>query len=391
MDALLALRILVVDDDAATRSAATALFEQLDLRLSEHDDRKVHPQIDYARTSEEALGKLAARAPDLVLLGDPLVGASCLDVLTQVSVAAPDALTLIMTERLALESVVAASKRGAYDFLAKPLQLEPFRATIGDAFRQLVRRRQARRQAEEKRRIRFEFVSVLAHELKAPLAAVEGYLLAMQDQTLGLNVQSYQPMIERSIVRLTAMREMVVDLLDLARLESAQRKREFERLDVVEVARSVIETVRGEAEARKVTLLVHADGPVPMVADRAEIELVISNLLTNAIKYNRDGGRVDLRVLARGSLVDLEVSDTGIGMTAEEAGRLFKEFSRIRNEKTRLIPGSGLGLSMVRKVALLYGGDAQVTSQPDAGTTVKVSFKAAPPTAPSSAEAPVGV
>ena len=355
MDALLALRILVVDDDAATRSAATALFEQLDLRLSEHDDRKVHPQIDYAGTSEEASGKLAARAPDLVLLGDPLVGASCLDVLTQVSVTAPDALTLIMTERLALESVVAASKRGAYDFLAKPLQLEPFRVTIGDAFRQLVRRRQARRQAEEKRRIRFEFVSVLAHELKAPLAAVEGYLLA------------------------------------LARLESAQRKREFERLDVVEVAHSVIETVRGEAEARKVTLLVHADGPVPMVADRAEIELVISNLLTNAIKYNRDGGRVDLRVLARGPLVDLEVSDTGIGMTAEEAGRLFKEFSRIRNEKTRLIPGSGLGLSMVRKVALLYGGDAQVTSQPDAGTTVKVSFKAVPPTAPSSAEAPVGV
>ena len=101
-----------------------------------------------------------------------------------------------------------------------------------------------------------------------------------------------------------------------------------------------------------------------MMADRGEIEMILNNLVSNAVKYNRDGGRVDVTLRPDAGAVLIAVADTGIGMTAEEAGRLFGEFVRIKNDQTRHILGSGLGLSIVKKLAALYNGEAWVTSEP---------------------------
>ncbi len=109
-----------------------------------------------------------------------------------------------------------------------------------------------------------------------------------------------------------------------------------------------------------------------MRADQGEIEMILSNLLSNAVKYNRPGGRVDLTLAGDGQQVTITVADTGIGMTPEETARLFGEFVRIRNPQTLHIIGSGLGLSIVKKLAMLYDGDVAVESQPDAGSTFRV-------------------
>ncbi|HWT80198.1 MAG TPA: ATP-binding protein, partial [Candidatus Methylomirabilis sp.] len=101
----------------------------------------------------------------------------------------------------------------------------------------------------------------------------------------------------------------------------------------------------------------------------------LNNLLSNAIKYNRQGGRVTLTVGVQNGHVRLAVSDTGIGMTAQEAGQLFQEFYRVKNPHTRTILGSGLGLSIVKKVAVLYGGDVSVKSEPGVGSTFTVLLK----------------
>jgi signal transduction histidine kinase len=234
--------------------------------------------------------------------------------------------------------------------------------------------RRARASEEEKRRIRFEFVRVLGHELKAPLAAVEGYLLAIREKTLGEELSAYDVMIERSLVRLAGMRKLIVDLLDLTRLESGQRRRELERLDVREIAHAALETVRAEAERRRISVTLHGEGPVPFTGDRGELELVMNNLVTNAVKYNRDEGKVEISLELSGGTLRLRVSDTGIGLTPEDQARLFQDFVRIKNEKTRAIGGSGLGLSTVRKVAQLYGGDATVRSEFGVGSTFEVTL-----------------
>ena len=117
------------------------------------------------------------------------------------------------------------------------------------------------------------------------------------------------------------------------------------------------------------------NSPVVMTADRGEIEIILNNLITNAVKYNKDNGTVDISIVDSNGTVTITVSDTGIGMTQEEASRLFNDFVRIKNVKTKQILGSGLGLSTVKKIALLYDGDVSVSSKPDEGSTFSVELK----------------
>ena len=93
------------------------------------------------------------------------------------------------------------------------------------------------------------------------------------------------------------------------------------------------------------------------------------------MKYNRDGGRVTIAIDRASAAWRVRVSDTGIGLSADDAGRLFQDFVRIKNEQTRAIPGTGLGLSIVKKLAQLYGGDASVESEPGTGSTFTVTLK----------------
>jgi signal transduction histidine kinase len=124
-----------------------------------------------------------------------------------------------------------------------------------------------------------------------------------------------------------------------------------------------------------VTLGFHPKGPVIIDADAGELEIMFNNLVSNAIKYNLDNGSVTVTVEQDAESVTIAVRDTGIGMSAEEMGKLFGEFSRIKNEKTRNILGSGLGLSILRRLAGLYGGSVKVQSSPGEGTTFTVVLK----------------
>ena len=143
------------------------------------------------------------------------------------------------------------------------------------------------------------------------------------------------------------MRKLIFDLLDLTRIESGQKLRELADVDVREVAAAAIETARarrGRAEASTIELARRRPAP-SCPADRGEMEIILNNLVSNAVKYNRDGGRVTVAIGGDAETLTIAVSDTGIGMTPEEAGRLFNDFVRIKNAKTRNILGSGLGLS----------------------------------------------
>lgn len=366
------LRVLVVDDELGMRVGAARVLERLRLHLPELDQHETSFVATQAESGEQALNIMAQSSPDILLLDYKLPGISGLDVLAEISSRSYDVLTIMITAYATLDTAIVATQRGAFDFLAKPFTPDELRTTVLKAAKHVVLNRHARQHADEKRRLRFEFISVLAHELKAPLAAVEGYIMAMQDRSLGDELPSYLPMLDASLVRLHGMRKLVTDLLDMTRLESGQRKRELEKLDIVEVAKAAIETVSSEAQSRLVSITLQSQTPVYITADRYEIELVLLNLLTNAIKYNRKNGKVEIFVETKNQKIIIKITDTGIGMNTEEVARIFKEFVRIRNNKTRLIPGSGLGLATVRKVAMLYGGNATVKSEPDKGTTVEV-------------------
>ncbi|MFH1569357.1 MAG: hybrid sensor histidine kinase/response regulator [Gemmatimonadota bacterium] len=373
MDRDQSLRVLVIDDEPGMRTGTERVLSRF--RAAYPDlDVEVGFAVESAPTGEAGLEAIAGHRPDILLLDYKLPGISGLDVQNQLAEQGPEILTVMVSAYSSLQTVITATKRGAYDFLVKPFTPEELRGTVRKAAHHLLVQRQAIRFAEERRQIRFEFIRVLGHELKAPLAAVEGYLDIMQSHLLGAQIDAYDTVVARSLVRIEGMRKLILDLLDLTRIESGRKERTLAPVDLAPRVEVALELVAGEAARRKIRLVAQVRGPLVLTADVGEVDIILNNLVSNAVKYNRDGGSVTVAAEERGEGVVIAVSDSGIGMTQAETERLFREFSRIRNERTKDILGSGLGLSIVKKIAALYHGDVAVASQPDVGTTFTVSL-----------------
>ena len=368
------LQVVMVDDEEALCQGVRRIIEKYKVHVA---DVLVDANYTfrYFTSGEDFLVHLSeGGAVDLLLLDLKLPGVGGMDVLDALSNAGREVLTIMITAYATFETAVKATKLGAYDFLAKPFTPDELRYALRKATSQLILSKQALKLAEEKRQVRFNFISVLAHELKAPLNAVEGYLNILRTTEEDQNLQ----MVERSIVRVDGMKKLIGDLLDLTRIESGQRERVIKRLDLGELARASMELFAVDAERRGITMQVEADDDVELMADPGEAEIVFNNLVSNAVKYNRDGGTVTVKLSRKGDAVRIAVRDTGIGLRPEEAAKLFHEFTRIKNEQTVKILGSGLGLSTVRKIANMYDGEAEVHSEPGVGSTFTVTLRDAP-------------
>lgn len=367
------LHVMVVDDEIGMRMGVLRALDDFSMNVPELSE-DISLEVQQASSGEEALKKISTARPDILLLDYKLPDMTGLEVMEKVGLEKGDLLAIMITAYASLETAVTATRNGAYDFLAKPFTPAELKAAVRKAARHLILQRQAKRLAEEKRQVRFQFISVVAHELKAPLSALEGYLNIMKDHSAGDDPAVYAHMISRCLVRTEGMRKLVTDLLDLTRIESGKKKREIIDLDIREAAQAAIETSAPMAAERKIAIDLHCDRPITMQADRGELDIIFNNLVSNAVKYNRDDGRVDVTIKAIKDSVVITVKDTGIGMSAEESAKLFNDFVRIKNEKTRNILGSGLGLSIVKKLAGLYGGAVEVASQPNVGSTFTVTL-----------------
>jgi two-component system, sensor histidine kinase and response regulator len=378
------LKVAMVDDEEPLCLAVARILNKYQVHV---DD--VGVDVAYATThfgsGEQFFEEIdKGTAFDLLLVDLKLPGMDGLDILQKLKEEGRGILAIMITAYATFETAVQATKLGAYDFLPKPFSPEELRYAVRKATDQLIISREARRLAEEQRQVRFNFISVLSHELKAPINAIEGYLKILQTD----EAPERLPMIERSLVRLDGMRKLIFDLLDLTRIESGQKQRQLGPTDVRTAAKNAIDMFSAEAAERGVTITLRAPEQVEMVADPSELEIILNNLVSNAVKYNKDGGSVTVALErkppadgGKAGPVKIQVADTGIGLAPEEAAKLFHEFMRIKNEETYKILGSGLGLSTVRKLAQLYGGDATVKSEKGKGSIFTVTLKDADPAA----------
>ncbi|HOY43440.1 MAG TPA: ATP-binding protein [bacterium] len=217
--------------------------------------------------------------------------------------------------------------------------------------------------------LKSQFVNMAAHELKAPLTAIQGFLEMVVDKTLGDEPETYDNYLRRSLERSKTLITLINDLLNISRIQAGKIRREIERLDLSQQAQSAADFFANEIEKHGLTLETEfADGLV-IDADREEIQRLLTNLISNAIKYNRPQGSVTLRTSREKGSARLDVSDTGIGMKPEEKERLFEEFFRAKNPHTRSITGTGLGLTLVKKIVDSYAGRIEAESEYEKGTT----------------------
>jgi signal transduction histidine kinase len=366
-------KVLVVDDEAGMRSGVFRVLNGYEIDLPEvKSDVKL--EVIEAETAESGLQIIESQKPDILLLDHKLPGMSGLELLGKITDKKIDVLTVMITAYASLETAIEATKNGAYDFLPKPFSPTELKHMLRKAASRIIYKRQARNLEEEKKKVRFEFISILAHELKSPLAAIQGYLNIVNDRVLGNDLAAYDNIIGRSLVRLEGMTKLIFDLLDMTRIESEQRKRELTDINLTDIAKKSIETCILVAKERNIAINFDVHKDVAMKGDVFEVETILNNLISNAVKYNKDNGNIDINITADDKWVVIDVADTGIGLKKEELDKLFKDFIRIKNEKTRNILGSGLGLSTVKKLTHLYGGKISVKSEFAKGSTFSVEL-----------------
>ncbi|HVR99185.1 MAG TPA: ATP-binding protein [Thermoanaerobaculia bacterium] len=219
--------------------------------------------------------------------------------------------------------------------------------------------------------MRRDFVANVSHELKTPLAAIRGYAETLRDGALdeGPVARRFTDRILWQCRRLQALLE---DLLTLSRLEGISLPKEREAVDLHAVVRRTVEVLSGSARDKKVHLEVE-EAPVPPIpGDGDAIERMLSNLIDNAIKYNRPDGEVMVRLSQSGPQAVVEVSDTGIGIPQDSLSRIFERFYRVDKGRSREEGGTGLGLAIVKHVAQAHGGQVDVESRIGKGTTFRV-------------------
>ncbi|GAB4338729.1 MAG: response regulator [Calditrichia bacterium] len=222
--------------------------------------------------------------------------------------------------------------------------------------------------------VKSQFVNMVAHELRAPLGAILGYLDMVVNKTLGDEPETYQKYLERSLERAESLLELINDLLNISRMEAGKARREIEKVNLSEILQEQVEFYLSEAQKRGLEVKTEIAPQLFVDVDKDELGRVFQNLISNAIKYNRENGQIFVRAKANDGYIQFEIEDTGIGMTPEERERLFEEFFRAKNRHTRKITGTGLGLSLVKKIIDSYAGSVEVQSEYLKGSCFKVKL-----------------
>lgn len=366
-------KILVVDDEPGIRMGTHRILQNFKVDYPFMDEH-IEFKILEAATGEEGIEIIESDKPDIILLDNKLPGIQGVEVLEYVKKKLYDIIVVMITSYASLDLAVKATRDGAYDFIPKPFTPQELRSSIENITKQLFLKRMTQKMNKEGKLIRFQFLSVLSHELKAPINAIEGYLKLMNEKPYGTDLTLYQEMIDRSLERINGMRSLIMDLLDLTKIESGNPVQNLVPVDITKIARISMDTMMPYAIQKDVDLYLNTKEQIQMDADPNEIEIIFNNLISNAVKYNKNGGRVDVFIKQDNNNLVIKVSDSGIGMTEEEKSRLFQDFVRIKNQKTRNIAGSGLGLSIMKKIVDMYHGEIDVQSIPDKGSTFSIKF-----------------
>ena len=371
------LKVLVVDDEPGIRSGVARILRDFHVTYPFMDE-DYNFEILEAPTGEDGITMIERDKPDIVLLDNKLPGIQGVEVLEYIRERKYDIVVAMITSYASLNVAVRATRDGATDFIPKPFTPQELKSSIENISKQLYLKRITHKLNQDGKKVRYQFLSVLSHELKAPLNALEGYLRMMQEKQAGDRIDDYATHIDRSLQRIQGMRNLIMDLLDFTKIRLERKEEKIEEVNLAEIATGAIVTVQPYAIQMDVSINLEVRTDVVIMADPSDMEIVFNNLISNAVKYNKLGGKADITIDSSETDAILIFSDTGIGITKTDSENLFSEFVRIKNEKTRNISGSGLGLSIVKKVVELYHGTIKVESTPDVGTTFTIRLPKKP-------------
>ena len=223
-------------------------------------------------------------------------------------------------------------------------------------------------------RLKSEFVAKVTHELRSPLSTIHEQLAMVLREMAVEEAGTDQHLISRAKEKTQGLISTIGDLLDLSRIEAGNVCVERREFRIEELLTSVVDFLKARAEAKKQSLTLELPGtPLPtFTSDPLALESIIGNLITNAINYTQDEGAIEVRVDKVGDNVRIDVQDNGFGIEPKYLGKIFDRFYRVKNEKTRFLTGTGLGLPIVKGLVDSLEGSISVESEPGKGSTFTV-------------------
>jgi signal transduction histidine kinase len=353
--------ILVIDDEEAMRDSCHQVLS------------KEGYATETAENGHSGLRKIREVKPDLVLIDLKMPGMGGMELLEKIGEIDPDIISVVITGYATIESAVEAMKRNAYDFLPKPFTPDHLRIVIK---RGLERRRLSIERAQlqqEKEIMKRNFVTLVSHQLRSPLASVKQYFGVICEGFAGEVTDKQKEIIQKAGGYIDSLVQLINDWLDMSRVEAGRIRDKSEPVSLAAVLSEATEVLKPQAEAKKVVLeLNSADNLPQLYGDPKCLKEAFLNILSNAIIYNREGGTVTVTLREQDDDLVVEVSDTGIGISQENLPFIFDEFFRVKSKETQHISGTGLGLPIVKKIIEAHNGCVKVASEAGKGTTFSI-------------------
>ncbi|MFH1057359.1 MAG: hybrid sensor histidine kinase/response regulator [Pseudomonadota bacterium] len=356
--------ILAIDDDEVARESAQVLLSRWGYRVS------------LAEAGEKGLHLLRQDPPDLILVDLQMPGISGLEVLAGAREFDPAIVCVMVTGHATLQSAVDAMKQGAYDFLPKPFSPNELKHVVARGLERRFLELEFKELREEKARMEANFVTLVSHQMRSPLAAVRQLMEVVVTESLGPMPPAYREMVGRAVSRLDDLLHSLNAWLAMSRLAESGIAERRQPTGLKGLMAELAQRAAVDAEAAGQTLAVEEDpaGDVEISVDRETLLEALYNLASNAVKYNRAGGQVTLASRVGPFQVDITVSDQGPGIPEAEQPFIFDDFFRSKSPELKGKPGTGLGLAIARRVVKAHRGEITVQSAPGRGAIFTASL-----------------
>lgn len=353
--------ILVIDDEESMRDSCAQILT------------KCGYQAELAEDGSIGLEKIKNLKPDLVLIDLKMPGISGMEVLDNIKQIDPNIIPVVITGYATVESAVEAMKKAAYDFLPKPFTPEELRIIIRRGLERgkLILETESLRR--EKRLMEENFITMVTHQLRSPLVAIMQYFEVILAGMAGDVEEKQKEIILRAKARLEGLLKLINDWLNVARLDGGKIVEKLKPLSLKKILEKLVDFMQPLAKENDVSLKPpNFSGSDLVLADEESLEQVFSNLVSNAINYNKPKGSVKISVKEEEEFIATEVQDTGIGVSKEHLPLIFDQFYRVSRGESQKSKGTGLGLTIAKKIVEAHGGSIHVSSKLGKGSTFTV-------------------
>lgn len=352
------INTLIVDDDAAARKT----FGNI-LKAKGYD-------VENAVSGQDAISKARANFFNIVFIDIRLPDMSGLEVLKAMSEINEDTVAIMVTAYASIDSSIEAMNKGAYSYITKPINMDQIMLVIDKALekqrlsmenKRLLRElKEANKKLKEMDMRKSAFVANVSHEFKSPLTVIKESIALVIDGILGEVGPKQKEVLESGKRQTERLIRLVMDLLDLSKIESGKMEIKREKVDMAELTKEMLKTYAKDLSDKGLALKEEISPETGIVwGDRDRLTEVVVNLLNNAIKYTREGG-ITVKLTGTDDDMRFEIADTGSGIAKEDLTKIFDKFERVTAEKQE---GTGLGLPIAKDIVELHKGKIWVESE----------------------------